>query len=66
MQNESPVEIGKSREAGGEVSAPFDPLTQLGFNGEKYIRIFGSPDTPRYQTADEAAKHMFRLRWTCG
>ncbi|GAB6109706.1 S-layer homology domain-containing protein [Fusibacter bizertensis] len=41
-----------------DIYTPEELLVRLGNNSVKYSLVFGSPTAERYQTADEAVKHM--------
>ncbi|MDR3270111.1 MAG: cell wall-binding repeat-containing protein, partial [Peptococcaceae bacterium] len=57
--------ILESSRGGSTISAPpssaSDPLTRLGNNRDKYSLIFGSVDSPKYESAAEAAAHMVTI-----
>ena len=52
-----------------EIYTPEQLMVMLGENSVKYALVFGSADAPRYQTADEALKHMVSVNfdaWAIG
>lgn len=49
------------------IYSPEELMVMLGNNSVKFSAIFGSPDAARYQTAEEALKHMVNITvdvWT--
>jgi len=60
------VSRGGKRE---EMVTPAELMTRLGNNAVKYASIFGSADAVRYQTAEEAKKHLVSVTvdvWVLG
>jgi len=52
-----------------EIYTPEELMVMLGENSVKYALVFGSAEAVRYQTADEALKHMVTVSfdvWTIG